>query len=259
VSARFSFEVINAGDYDSLRPGYAPQAAAWIMARGQLGRGSLVVDLAAGTGQLSRRFALPGIKLVAVEPARNMRAVFTSQLPGLPIVAGSAEAMPLRTGAADAVVAGNAFHHFDAERAVAEIRRVLRARGVFVVLWARTSGDAHDRYPQLRAVDAAVERARAAGPAAAAVAAALANWGDPPSHVPGFTPWETATFPMVQAIRSARLADLYATSSDVASLPPAPRLELLARIREICREFPETLELPRLSVVQLCFRETGDR
>ncbi len=62
---------------------------------------------------------------------------------------------------------------------------------------------------------------------------------------------------MVQLIRPARLADLYATSSDVASLPPALRAQLLARIRQICREFPETLELPRLSVVHLCFRETG--
>ncbi len=188
VPAGFSFEVINAGDYDALRPGYAPQAVAWIAGRGRLGHGFLVVDLAAGTGQLSRRFARPGVRLVAVEPARNMRAVFTGRLPGLPIVAGSAEAIPLRTGAADLVVAGNAFHHFDAQRAVPEIWRVLRAHGVLALLWARTSSEAYDRYPQLQAVDAAVERARAAGPAAAAVAAAYASWRNPPSRVPGFPP-----------------------------------------------------------------------
>jgi hypothetical protein len=53
---------------------------------------------------------------------------------------------------------------------------------------------------------------------------------------------------------SARLADLYATSSDVASLPPASRRTLLARIREISRGLPEGLELPARSVVDLCFR-----
>lgn len=259
MPAGFSFEVVDAGDYDALRPGYAPQAAAWVARRGRLGAGSLVIDLAAGTGQLSRLFAAPGVRLAAVEPARNMRAAFGGGLPGLPIVAGCAEAMPLRTGAADAVVVGNAFHHFDAEPAIAEIRRVLRAGGVLALLWARTSGDVYDSYPQLRAVDKAVQRARAAGPAAASLVAAMANWIDPPERIQGFTPFEKAKFPMVQVIRSARLADLYATSSDVASLPAAVRLDLLAQIREICRELPEMLELPRVSMVQLCFRETGDR
>jgi SAM-dependent methyltransferase len=258
VPPGFSFEVINASDYDTLRPGYAPEAAAWVAGRGQLGHGSLIVDLAAGTGQLSKRFALPGFKLVAVEPARNMRAVITDLLPHLPVVAGAAEAIPLRTGAADAVVVGNAFHHFDAARAFAEIGRVLRARGVLALLWARQSNDIYDSYPQLRRVELAVERARAAAPSAPALAATLANWRDPPSQLQGFTPFQQAKFQMVHVIRSARLADLYATSSDVASLPAPLRTDLLARIREICRELPEVLESPCFSMVHLCFRETTD-
>lgn len=58
MSSRFSFEVVNAFDYDELRPSYAPEAVAWVAERGSLRFGSVVVDLAAGTGQLSRRFAL---------------------------------------------------------------------------------------------------------------------------------------------------------------------------------------------------------
>ena len=112
----FSFELVNADDYDALRPDYAWEAIAWVAERGDLGDGSLVVDLAAGTGQLSRRLAVLGVKLVAVEPARNMRAVIEHRLPAVRVLEGSAEAIPLGVGEADAVVVGNAFHHFEGVR-----------------------------------------------------------------------------------------------------------------------------------------------
>jgi predicted RNA methylase len=75
---RFSFESVNATDYDELRPTYAPEAVRWVAERALLEPGSLVVDLAAGTGQLSRRFAHLGVRVVAVEPAANMRAVLAA-------------------------------------------------------------------------------------------------------------------------------------------------------------------------------------
>ena len=59
MSAHFSFEVVNAFDYDELRPGYAPQVVASVAERGGLVPGSLVVDLAAGTGQLSATVRAP--------------------------------------------------------------------------------------------------------------------------------------------------------------------------------------------------------
>jgi len=57
VGAGFSFEMVNADDYNALRPDYAPEAVAWVGERGGLGEGSLVLDLGAGTGQLSKRDA----------------------------------------------------------------------------------------------------------------------------------------------------------------------------------------------------------
>jgi len=136
VGSGFDFESVNADDYDALRPAYAPAAVAWVAGRAGLGPGSLVVDLAAGTGQLSRGLAGLGVALVAVEPARNMRAVIARRLPGVRLLDGSAERIPLDDRGADAVVVGNAFHHFEAERAFAEIRRVLRPGGVLAIFWA---------------------------------------------------------------------------------------------------------------------------
>ncbi|MGH2636632.1 MAG: class I SAM-dependent methyltransferase [Actinomycetota bacterium] len=250
----FSFEVVNADDYEALRPGYAPEAVAWVAERGGLGEGSLVVDLAAGTGQLSRRFALLGVDLVAVEPARNMRAVIVERLPAVRVVDGSAEAIPMEDGRADALVVGNAFHHFDAGRAFAELRRVLRPGGALALFWAWPMEEDSPSYPGIREVDEAVERVRAASD----IVAAYRSWSDPPAAVAGFTPFERREFPTTHVVPSSRLADLYATSSDVASLPAGVRSQLLARVAELSRDLPETLELAGRSVVDLCLLDEAD-
>ena len=131
----FSFESVDATDYDELRPTYAPEAVRWVAERGGLQPGLLVVDLAPGTGQLSRRFASLGVRVVAVEPAANMRAIIGSNHPDVTTVAGTAEGIPLGDGVADAVVVGNAFHHFDTDASFAEIRRVLRVDGSLGLFW----------------------------------------------------------------------------------------------------------------------------
>jgi SAM-dependent methyltransferase len=252
VGTGFSFEVVNAEDYEALRPGYAPEAVAWVARRAELLTGSLVVDLAAGTGQLSRRFALLGCDMVAVEPAANMRATLAERLPAVRVVEGTAESIPLDDGAAEAVVVGNAFHHFDAEAAYVEIRRVLRPFGALALFWAWPLEDEQlERYPGLRAIDEAVERSRAAS----AIATAYRSWSETPGPVDGYTEVERREFPTTHTVPSVRLADLYATSSDVASLPAKERSDVLARVRDLARELPEVLELPGRSVVDLRFRD----
>jgi len=106
-------------------------------------------------------------------------------------------------------------------------------------------------YPALQEVDLPMEPARAA----TGIAAANRSWAKPPIQVQGFTPFERREFPTIHVVPSSRLADLYATSSDVASLPSDVRADLLARIRGITGSVPEVLEFPARSVVDLCFRE----
>jgi SAM-dependent methyltransferase len=179
-----------------------------------------------------------------------MRAVLATNLPDVTAVSGTAEAIPLDDGQADAVVVGNAFHHFDAEAAFGQIRRVLRANGSLGLFWAWPMEEQHLVYPGLREIDEIVERTRAAS----TIATAYRSWAEVPATADGFSAFERREFPTVHGLPSARLADLYATSSDIASLPPASRMTLLARIREISRGLPEDLELPARSVVDLCFR-----
>jgi SAM-dependent methyltransferase len=252
VASGFSFEVVDAFDYDELRPSYAPEAAAWVAERGSLGRASVVVDLAAGTGQLSRRFAPLGFDLIAVEPAANMRAVLHERLPSLRIEDGTAEAMPLADRSVDAVVVGNAFHHFDRRTAFQEIHRVLRPGGILALFWAWPLEEEQLSLPLLREIDQVVEATRASNE----IATAYRSWKDPPAQEIGFGRFERREFPVTHLVPSARLADLYATSSDVASLPESTRVDLLERIRQLSESFPETLQLPGRSVVDLCVRSS---
>lgn len=246
----FSFETVDARDYEELRPGYAPEAARWVFERAGLGPGSLVVDLAAGTGQLSRRFLELGVRIVAVEPARNMRELLARALPAVRTLDGVAEAIPLREGVAGAVVVGNAFHHFDPEAAFAEIHRVLRPAGVLALFWALSSEDGPIP-PGVHEIDEVVERSRTAS----TLWTAYRSWHEAPRPATGYPTVERRSFPTIHVLPSARFADLYATSSDVASLPGPERSELLARIRHLARELPEVLELPGRSVVDLYERD----
>lgn len=250
MSERFSFEVVDALHYDELRPEYAPEAIAWVARRCGLGRGSKVVDLAAGTGRLSGRFVELGVDVVAVEPAANMRAVLERRFPTVRAIVATAESMPFDEGSVDVVVVGNAFHHFDRDAAMAEIRRVLRPSGALALFWAWPLEEEQVKIAGMRAIHDLVEATRGQS----AIAAAHRSWAEIPATAEGFGQFERREFPATHVVPAARLADLYATSSDIATLPDDSRSRLLEGIREITRELPATLELPSRTVVDTCFR-----
>jgi SAM-dependent methyltransferase len=118
--------------YERARPLYADQAVAWIARRLPFER---VLDLAAGTGKLTRQLVATGAEVVAVEPGEAMRAVLERVVPRAQTLAGSAEAIPLPDASVDAVTVGQAFHWFREGEALAEIHRVLRPGGGFALFW----------------------------------------------------------------------------------------------------------------------------
>jgi len=111
--------------YERARPEYPEAAAAWLT--GEPPRD--VVDLAAGTGKLTRVLVRLGHRVTAVEPLPEMLDQLRAAVPEAEPVIGRAESMPLADGFADAVVAGQAYHWFDPDPALVEIARVLRPGG----------------------------------------------------------------------------------------------------------------------------------
>ena len=250
MGSGFSFEVVDARDYDDLRPGYAPDALRWVVERGGVPPNGRIIDLAAGTGQVTRALTELGLGVIAVEPAENMRRVLRARTRALAVVGGRAEALPFADTSVDAVVVGNAFHHFDEAPAFAEIRRVLRPGAPLALLWARAGDGAFDVHPAVRAIDEAVDVVRRRSP----IASLYRSWYEPPPAPPGYSAFERRSFATTHEISSRRFAALYATSSDIAALSPAEREPLLAQIERLAATMPDSLSLPSRSEVMLSVR-----
>jgi SAM-dependent methyltransferase len=131
----------SAGAYERARPGYAPEAVAFLVKRLGLGPGRVVVDLAAGTGKLAGQLVPSGARVVAVEPLAEMRSLIPA---GIEVFDGTAEAIPLPDASVDAVTVAQAFHWFDAEVALREIERVLRPGGSLALVSNRRDPSAFD-------------------------------------------------------------------------------------------------------------------
>lgn len=124
-----------AEDYDRLRPQPSDDAIAWLLPSGC----EVAVDLAAGTGLLSRVLARAVYRVMAIEPDERMAAVLAARSAGVTVVRGMGEALPLADASVDAVLVSSAWHWLDQERAVPELGRVLRDGGRLGVL--RTGAD----------------------------------------------------------------------------------------------------------------------
>lgn len=219
-----------ADDYDAVRPEYAPEALARAEEALGLDPGSRVLDLAAGSGTLTRALAGRFRDVVAVEPDDAMRAVLARRSPGVEVLAGTAERIPRPDGSADAVFVGDAFHWFDGRAAVAELARVLRPRGGVVLLWNNWWSDGDDGTgdsldpplpPDARALmdDVYVRSGRKA--ARAEKADPLEAFARGP-----FEPPADESFVRSEQLSGAGVVDLYTTTSAAAWLSAPERAEL---------------------------------
>jgi SAM-dependent methyltransferase len=129
-----------AADYERGRAEW-PDAVAAV---GEVPRRAEVLDLAAGTGKLTRVLARHFARVIAVEPSEEMRALIA----GVEALPGAAESIPLADASVDAVFCGDAFHWFDWPVAVREIARVLRPRGTLVLAWNGPCGETEPALPQ---------------------------------------------------------------------------------------------------------------
>ncbi len=115
--------------YERGRPNYPDNLADVLTDQLRLRRGSKVVDLAAGTGKLTRLLASTPADVTAVEPMPGMRSQLLRHAPYAHVVTARAEHLPLGSGTVDAVTVAQAFHWFDVPAASRELRRVLRPGG----------------------------------------------------------------------------------------------------------------------------------
>ncbi|HKI93139.1 MAG TPA: class I SAM-dependent methyltransferase [Gaiellaceae bacterium] len=226
----------NADAYERARPDWPSETAWWLTP----GTPQLVVELGAGTGKLTRALAAAGRHVLAVEPDLRMLGILHGLgLAGVEAVQGSAEAVPLADGAADAVVAGSSLHWFDVEQALAEAHRVLRPGGTFAFGWNHR--DAAE--PAMARVAAALEAARR-GPASWPTR----PWADLVIAGGLFGSVERGRFPHVLDLPREALGDHLRSYATLAGLAEAELAELAGRVAAIVEEEPSLRRGDRLAL-----------
>lgn len=234
LAARFA-DVADA--YERGRPEYTPEVARAIMAELQVAPGERVLDLAAGTGKLTRALVGVGLDVIAVEPQAPLREILAASVGAERVLDGSAEQIPLGPGSVAAVTVADAFHWFDQAAALREIARVLRPGGGLAVVrvspnWSGASWS-HEVGSLISKLG--LEHPQFHGPHWQDAARAQGCWTEP----------RQVQLTMTQRAGPEVVLDYIASISWMAALPADERTEIIAKAREliVAGETPDELPI----------------
>ena len=131
--------------YAKYRPRYPSELVSLLEREEGLAPTSVLADIGSGTGLLSELFLSNGNIVYGVEPNGPMRQAAERLLvgrEGFRSVLGTAEDTTLPAASVDGVLAAQAFHWFDHDRAVREFRRITRPGGFVALIWNARLTDA---------------------------------------------------------------------------------------------------------------------
>ncbi len=124
--------------YAQFRPSYPQAFITYLYADVLLRADSVLADIGAGTGILTRQLLEQGSLVYAVEPNPDMRAVAEADLNGFKnfvSINGTAEKTTLAADSIDCITVAQAFHWFDRPQFQKECRRILKTDGKAVLVW----------------------------------------------------------------------------------------------------------------------------
>jgi SAM-dependent methyltransferase len=234
LAARF---VDVADAYERGRPEYTPAVAETIAGELNIAPGDRVLDLAAGTGKLTRALLGAGLDVIAVEPQAELREILAASVGIERVLDGLAEEIPLPNASVAAVTVADAFHWFDQVAALREIKRVLIAGGGLAALrilpdwsgasWAHEVGNLIAELGQ--------EHPQFQGPRWQDTARAQGCWTAP----------RELQLTMPQPASPEGVLDYIASMSWIAALPDDQRTETITRISELITagEMPDELPI----------------
>lgn len=123
--------------YEKYRPSYPEEYIKYIIKKCNLNEESIVADIGAGTGILTRQLLANNLKVVGVEPNLDMIRVLKKleTNKNFKAIEGSAEHTNLKENSIDLIVVAQAFHWFDKQNFKEECKRILKTNGKVWILW----------------------------------------------------------------------------------------------------------------------------
>jgi SAM-dependent methyltransferase len=213
-----------AEEYDRWRPGYPDPAVEWLAPEPP----ATVVEIGAGTGRLTGPLLAHGLEVDAVEPDPRMRAVLARNHPTARCHASGSTSLPVPDGSVDAVLVADAWHWFDAEATMDEVRRVLRPGGWLGLVWNVVAEPVEEWEIALAGAPDMYDRDTKGGPEGVSRRLPLA----------GADELEFAQFEWVWDLTPAHRAANLATTSMAIAMGPAERELWLdaarAELQDVC-------------------------
>ncbi|HWH35380.1 MAG TPA: methyltransferase domain-containing protein [Acidimicrobiales bacterium] len=235
----------DAWGYERGRPTYPAVAVSCLVAELGLGPSSVVVDLAAGTGKMSRLLAPSAGHVVAVEPVAAMRSVLVELVPDAGVVAATAEHLPLAGASVDAVVAAQAFHWFAVDQALAEVARVVRPGGGLALVW----NDRDTSVPWVAELSALIE-----WDDRPVASYHERDWLEAMAATGHFEQAGSRRFRLRQSLDADTLVDRVLSTSYIAARPLGEQQALAREVRRLVENLGQRFELPYLTDVYWCRR-----
>jgi SAM-dependent methyltransferase len=236
--------------YERGRPDYPAAAIGKIAELLDLRAGRTVLDLAAGTGKLTRLLVPSGANVIAVEPVPEMRAELERRVRGVAALGGTAERIPLTDSYVDAVTVAQAFHWFDEEPALREIHRVLKAGGGIALIW-----NARDERSDLQAaLSEIIDPLEGSTPRRT-----KRDWKTMLADSGLFERCERRLFEHVQETDEQGVVDRVTSISFIASAPQSVRDDVAARVRTLVEGIDGPIRLPYMTEVYFGFARRDPR
>lgn len=228
--------------YDRLRPGYPPEAVAWLV-DGVPEHGT-VVDVGSGTGKLAATLVSQGLEVIAVDPSDDMLAQLSRRVPTAQIRVGRGEATGLPDGTADLATFAQSWHWVEPTEGVTELLRILKPGGRAGWVW--------------NFMDTSVSWVSELGGIWHTVASdeVVHATRHRPELQPPFGPVESTTIAWECPMSLTDLADLVTTRSYYLSATPSEQKLIKDEVdRFLAATFPGRIEVA-LPYLTHCFRAT---
>ena len=167
----------------------------------------------------------------------DVRSKLERLVPGVSVLAGTAEEVPLGDGSVDAVTVGSAFHWFDSDAALHEIHRVLVERGGVALVWNARD----ERDPLQRTLSEVLDPLRGGTPDRRS-----RDWRALLADSGLFERTHRVLFPHVQPVDEQGVVDRVLSVSFMASLPESERASVEREVRALAHgatELPYMTEL----------------